>query len=379
MEPMNCAAHVRADGCDVWVGTQGQTQALKKTAQITGLDSEQIQIHTTYLGGGFGRRVKTDFLEEAVELSKASGKPVKVIWKREEDIQYDAYRPGNSHRITGALNEQGRLIAWSHKVAAPSIIATLAPQAPPVDGPAVTGITGLQYEIPNVSVEYVRVKTPIPVHFWRSVGDSHNGFSVESFMDEMAHAAGKDPLEFRMQHLKHNPRAYRTLDLVAEKAGWGKPLPADRAQGIASYPSHGSYISQIAEVSVNDKTGQIRVHRVICAVDCGPIINRDNLVAQVEGALTMGLSAALKEKVEFSGGGVQSANFDDYQLLRMSEAPDVEVHILESDGPIGGMGETGLPPVAPVVANAVFAATGTRIRRLPMTPATFLEARGRGD
>lgn len=294
MEPMNCAAHVRADGCDVWVGTQGQTQALKKTAQITGLDSEQIQIHTTYLGGGFGRRVKTDFLEEAVELSKASGKPVKVIWKREEDIQYDAYRPGNSHRITGALNEQGRLIAWSHKVAAPSIIATLAPQAPPVDGPAVTGITELQYEIPNVSVEYVRVKTPIPVHFWRSVGDSHNGFSVESFMDEMAHAAGKDPLEFRMQHLKHNPRAYRTLELVAEKAGWGKPLPADRAQGIASYPSHGSYISQIAEVSVNDKTGQIRVHRVICAVDCGPIINRDNLVAQVEGALTMGLSAALK-------------------------------------------------------------------------------------
>jgi len=230
MEPMNCAAHVRADGCDVWVGTQGQTQALKKTAQITGLDSEQIQIHTTYLGGGFGRRVKTDFLEEAVELSKASGKPVKVIWKREEDIQYDAYRPGNSHRITGALNEQGRLIAWSHKVAAPSIIATLAPQAPPVDGPAVTGITELQYAIPNVSVEYVRVKTPIPVHFWRSVGDSHNGFSVESFMDEMAHAAGKDPLEFRMQHLKHNPRAYRTLEVVAEKAGWGKPLPADRAQ-----------------------------------------------------------------------------------------------------------------------------------------------------
>ena len=379
MEPMNCAAHVRADGCDVWVGTQGQTQALKKTAQITGLDSEQIQIHTTYLGGGFGRRVKTDFLEEAVELSKASGKPVKVIWKREEDIQYDAYRPGNSHRITGALNEQGRLIAWSHKVAAPSIIATLAPPAPPVDGPAVTGITGLQYEIPNVSVEYVRVKTPIPVHFWRSVGDSHNGFSVESFMDEMAHAAGTDPLEFRLQHLQHNPRAHRTLEVVAEKAGWGKPLPADRAQGIASYPSHGSYISQIAEVSVNDKTGKIRVHRVICAVDCGPIINRDNLVAQVEGALTMGLSAALKEKVEFSGGGVQSANFDDYQLLRMSEAPDVEVHILESDGPIGGMGETGLPPAAPVVANAVFAATGTRIRRLPMTPATFLEAQGRGD
>ncbi len=205
MEPVNCTAHVRADGCDVWVGTQGQTQALKKTAQITGLDSEQIQIHTTYLGGGFGRRVKTDFLEEAVELSKATGKPVKVIWTREEDIQYDAYRPGNSHRITGALNEQGRLIAWSHKVAAPSIIATIAPQAPPVDGPAVTGITELQYEIPNVSVEYVRVKTPIPVHFWRSVGDSHNGFSVESFMDEMAHAAGKDPLEFRLQHLKHNP------------------------------------------------------------------------------------------------------------------------------------------------------------------------------
>jgi len=261
--------------------------------------------------------------------------------------------------------------AWSLKVASPAMIATLTPQAPPVNGPAVRGLTQLQYEIPKVSVEYVRVKTPIPVSFWRSVGDSPKGFPVESFMDEMTHASGKDPLEVLMQYLPHNPRAYRTLEVVAEKAGWGKSLPADRAQGVASYPSHGSYMAQIAEVSVNDKTGQIRVHRVISAVDCGPIIHRDNLVAQVEVALTMGLSAALKEKVEFFGGGVQSANFGDYQLLRMSEAPDDEVHILESDGSIGGMGETGLPPVAPVVANAVFAATGTRIRRLPMTPTRF--------
>ena len=374
MEPMNCTAHVRSDGCDVWVPTQGQTQALNKTAQITGLDPATITVHTPYLGGGFGRRVKTDFLEEAVELSRATKKPVKVIWTREEDIQYDAYRPGNSHRITGALDAQGRLTAWVHKVACPSILATIMPRAPRVDSQAVRGIVDLQYDVPNVSVQYVRVETPIPVHFWRSVGDSHNGFSVENFMDEMAHAAGADPVEFRLRHLKGNPRGYRTLEVVAEKAGWGKPSPAGYARGVATFPSHGSFISQIAEVSVDEKTGAVQVHRVVCAVDCGPVIHPDNLVAQIEGALTMGLSAAMKEQVEFARGGVQSGNFGDYQLLRMSEAPEVEVHIIKSDAPIGGMGETSLPPMAPAVAGAIFAGTGARIRRLPMTPETVLEA-----
>ncbi len=382
MEPMNCTAHVLPDRCDVWVPTQGQTNTLEKTAQITGLDPEQVYVHTTYLGGGFGRRGWTEFVEEAVELSKATGRPVKLIWKREEDMQCDSYRPGNSSRIVGALDEQGRLTAWSHKVAASPIIAEVMSRVfgdslifrvidffLRVDRPAVEGIENLQYEIPNVSVDYVQVDTPIPVIFWRSVGNSHNAFTVESFMDELAHAAQKDPVEFRLQHLKHNPRAHRVVEVVAEKSGWGKPLPAGRARGIASHHSFGTYVAQVAEVSVDEKTGRVKIHRVDCVVDCGPTVNTDIIQAQMEGALTMGLSAALKEQVEFAAGGVKSANFLDYPLLRMSEAPDeIRVHIVESDGEIGGVGEPGLPPIAPAVANAIFAATGARIRRLPMTP-----------
>jgi isoquinoline 1-oxidoreductase beta subunit len=388
MEPMTCTAHVQSDRCDVWLGTQGQTNTLQKTAQITGLDPEQIYIHTTYLGGGFGRRGWTEFVEEAVELSKATERPVKVIWKREEDIQCDSYRPGNSSRIVGGLDEQGRLIAWSHKIAAPSIIAELFRKIGgdsllfrvigffrSVDTPAVEGLENLQYEIPNMSVDYVEVETPIPVIFWRSVGNSHNAFTVESFIDEMAYVAQKDPVEFRLQHLNHNPRAQRAVELVAEKSGWGKPLDSGRARGIASFYSFGSYVAQVAEVSVDETSGKIKVHRVVCAVDCGPTVNTDIIRAQMEGALTMGLSAALKEKVEFGDGGVQSANFFDYHLLRMSEAPDeIDVHIVDSDGEIGGIGEPGLPPIAPAVANAVFAATGARIRRLPMTPETVKTA-----
>jgi isoquinoline 1-oxidoreductase beta subunit len=388
MESMNCTAQVLSDRCDVWVPTQGQSNTQQKAAQITGLDPEQVYVHTTYLGGGFGRRVWTEFVEEAVELSRATGRPIKVIWNREEDIRYDSYRPGNSSRIAGALDDQGNVTAWSHKVAAPSIMDDLVSRMGDssliirlmaffmsVDPTAVEGIEELQYEVPNVSVDYVRISTPIPVTFWRSVGNSHNGFTVESFMDELAHAAGRDPVEFRLQHLKHNPRAHGVVEMAAERAGWSQPLPEGRARGIASFFSFGSYVAHVAEVSVNQETGTIKVHRVVSAVDCGPVVNPDTVRAQMEGAITMGLSAALKEKVEFDRGGVQSANFGDYQLLRMSEAPEViEVHIVESDGEIGGIGEPGLPPIAPALANAVFAATGARIRHLPMTPKTVQEA-----
>jgi isoquinoline 1-oxidoreductase beta subunit len=379
MEPMNCVAHVGPDRCDVWAPTQAQSVALKKTAKITGLKPEQIHIHTPYVGGGFGRRAQLGFLEEAVELSKATGRPIKAIWKREEDMQYGYYRPGNSCRVEGAIDKGGRLTAWSHRVAVPSVLAALLEDYPQVeasavDHSAVSGIEDLQYEVANVSVEYVRVETPIPVYAWRSVGNSHNGFTVESFMDELAHAATEDPLEFRLRHLKHSPRAHRVLQVAAEKAGWGKPLARAQARGIASWAANGSYLTQVAEVSVEEKTGKIKVHRVVCAVDCGPFVNPDTVASQIEGAITMGLSAALIERVEFAGGGARSANLLDYPLLRMSEAPDIEVHIVDSEGKIGGIGEPGLPPIAPAVANAVFAAAGARIRRLPMTAETVLEA-----
>ena len=392
MEPMTCTAHVLPDRCDIWVGTQGQTNTLQKAAEITGLDPTQIFVHTTYLGGGFGRRGWTEFVEEAVELSRATGRPVKLIWTREEDMQYDSYRPATSCRIVGALDEQGQLLAWSHKIAASPIIAEVLSRVMNsalllgiigffnrVDTPAVEGLVDMQYDIPNVSVDYVRVDTPVPVIFWRSVGNSHNAFTVESFMDELAHAAGKDPVEFRLQHLEHNPRAHQVVKLVAEKSGWRTPVPEGRARGIASHHSFGSFVAQVAEVSVDEETGRIKVHRVVCAVDCGPTVNPDTIRAQMEGALTMGLSAALKERVEVEDGGVRSANFADYPLLRMSEAPEeIEVHIVDSDGEIGGVGEPGLPPIAPAVANAVFALTGTRIRRLPLTPTTVKDALDQG-
>ncbi len=371
MEPMNSTADVREDGCDLWSPTQAQTRALEAVQKITGLETDQIHVHPTYVGCGLGRRAQTDYDREVTEISKAVGRPVKLIWSREEDMQHGLYRPANFHRIAGALDGQGRVTAWSHKVAAGSFFTF--PNNPDIDVAAVSGLRDLQYGVPNVSVDYMKPDLPIPVTFWRSVGNSHNGFTVESFMDELAHAAGKDPVEFRLEHLKHDRRSVRVLEMVAEKAGWGTPLKEGQARGVAVFTAFRSYTAQIAEVSVDEKTGKIKVHRVVCAIDCGPYVNSDTVAAQMMGAVTMGLSAAFKEQIEFADGGVKSANFADYNLLRMSEAPEVETHIVDSDDPIGGVGEPGLPPTAPAVANAVFAATGVRIRRLPMTPESVLE------
>jgi len=376
MEPMNCTVNVRADGCDIWAPTQNQTGVLASAAAITGLKPEQINVHTTFLGGGFGRRFERDFVEEALLLSRSTGKPVKLVWTREEDIQNDFYRPMNASRIKGAIDKSGRVTAWSHTVVCPSIFARVFPQMMKngIDNAAVEGVENMEYGIPNRLVEYVRLDTAVPVGFWRSVGSSHNAFTVESFVDELANAAGKDPLEFRLGMLAAHPRAQRVLQVAAEKAGWGKPLTKGQARGIAYHLSFGSYVAEVAEISVDRKTGAITVHKVTCAVDCGSVVNPAIVKAQMMGGLTMGLSAALKEKVEFAGGGVKSSNFADYELLRMSEAPEVEVHIVTSGEKLGGIGEPGVPPVAPAVANAVFTATGARLRRLPMNPETVLAA-----
>jgi isoquinoline 1-oxidoreductase beta subunit len=380
MEPMNCTASVGKDACDVWVSTQNQTGVFELAKKITGLKPEQINVHTTYLGTGFGRRAETDVVEEALEISKATGKPVKVIWTREEDMKNDFYRPGNSCRIEGALDDKGNLIAWSHKVVVPSIFARAMPGAVKngIDPAAVEGIENMPYQIRNIKVEYVRIDTPVPVGFWRSVGSTHNAFTVESFIDEMANAAGRDPLEFRLSLLGNNPRLRRLLETVAEKAGWGKSPKTGQALGIAQHFCFGSYVAQVAEVSVNRQNGQIKVHRVVCAVDCGSVINPDTVKAQMEGGIIMGLSAALKEKVEFADGGVRSSNLHTYEVLRMHEAPEIEVHIVVSNDKLGGIGEPGVPPIAPAVANAVFKAIGVRLRHLPMNPETVMSALKKG-
>ncbi len=376
MEPMNCTAHVSGDRCDVWVPTQNQSGVLQVAAKITGLKPEQIHVHTTYLGGGFGRRSETDVVEEALQISKSIGRPVKLIWTREEDIQYDFYRPGNCCRIEGGIDRNGKLMAWSHKVVVPSIFARVFPQMMKsgIDPAAVEGIANMEYEIPNLYVEYVRIDNPIPVGFWRSVGSSHNAFTVESFVDELAYAAKKDPLEFRLNLLKNHPRPRRVLEAVAEKSAWGKPLKKGQGLGIAYHFSFGSHVAEVAEVSVNKKGGTIKVHRVVCAVDCGPEVNPAIITAQMTGGIIMGLSAALKEKVDFDQGGVKTANFYNYNELRMNEVPEIEVHLVKSKEEMGGIGEPGLPPIAPAVANAVFKAAGIRLRNLPMTPETVLKA-----
>ncbi|MDE2293324.1 MAG: xanthine dehydrogenase family protein molybdopterin-binding subunit, partial [Elusimicrobia bacterium] len=370
MEPMNCLAEVRADGCDVWAPTQNQSGTQAAAAEEAGLPPGKVKVHTTLLGGGFGRRFETDFVREAVQLSKAAGRPVKVVWTREDDMGHDFYRPGSLCRIRGGLDAKGRLTALAHKTTAASIFARVFPAMlrGGVDNSAVEGVSDTPYAVADLRVEWARLEAPVPVGFWRSVGNSSNAFVMESFIDELAHAAGRDPLAFRLELLADKPRSRRLLRLVAHKAGWGRRLPKGRALGLAHHASFGSLVATAAEVSVDRKTGAVRVHRLVCGADCGPVVNVDTAKAQLEGASLMGLSGALKEEMSFSAGGAATLNFDSYGLLRMDEAPEVEAFVVESEGPWGGLGEPGLPPAAPAVANAVFRACGARLRRLPMTP-----------
>jgi isoquinoline 1-oxidoreductase beta subunit len=386
MEPLNCTAHVQSDRCDVWVPTQGQTGCLGVAAGITKLPPGKIHIHTTFLGCGLGRKGFADFVGEAVMISKALEKPVKLTWTREDDIKYDRFRSAMTHRIQGALDAQGQLTGWSHKTSCVSIMKPVNPKAivNGVDAYCLWGLwdtpnsphwnNRIQYEIPNLYIELFLADLPIPVWPWRGVQNGPNAYAIECFIDELAHAAGKDPLEFRLQCLKNNKRASRVLQTVAEKAGWGKPLPKGQGRGIAQHACFGSWVAQVVDLSVDEKTGKIKVHKVVAAVDCGPVINPGPLVEQIEGAVILALSTALMEEVKFAKGGTASANFDDYPIIRMSEVPDIEVHMVKSTDKIGGIGEPGVSPLAPAVANAFFNATGVRIRRIPLTPKTVLEA-----
>jgi isoquinoline 1-oxidoreductase beta subunit len=364
MEPMNCVADVRADGCEIWAPTQTQSAAQDVAAKITGLPPEKIRVHTTFLGGGFGRRLETDYIAEAVLVSRAVGRPVKVVWTREDDVRHGFYRPATYNRFAAGLDAEGRPVAWSHKLVCPSILAFKGWLEEEVDRTSVEGAANLPYAIPNLEVRAVNAEIPVPLGFWRSVGSSHTAFVTECFLDEVAHAAGADPYEFRRSLLTHHARHRRVLEVAAERSGWGAPPPAGRARGIAVAESFGSFVAQVAEVSVEAEA--VRVHRVTCVVDCGPYVNPDGVQSQMEGGIVFGLTAALHGEITLERGRVQQSNFHDYPMLRLRDMPEVDVHIVPSTEEQGGIGEPGVPPIAPAVCNAVFAATGRRVRKLPI-------------
>jgi isoquinoline 1-oxidoreductase beta subunit len=374
MEPMNCTASVKPDSVEIWGSTQAPSLLQIVLAQVTGVKPEQVKVTTTLLGGGFGRRFGFDFAIDAVLTSKAVGAPVHVVFPREDDIQGHHYRPASVAKFQSALDAAGNPLATRVHAVCPSIAdaahmpyeANGLPPMKGVDGFAVEGLTEWPYATPNLQVEWTKNEPPIGVWFWRSVGHSQNIFFVEGFVDEMAVAAGKDPYEYRRALLGKNPRYKGALELAAEKAGWGKPLPAGRGRGIAVGQSFGSFVAEVAEVSVGSD-GKIKVHRVICAVDCGHTVNPDIIKRQMESAIVFGLTAALYGKITLKDGRVEQSNFHDYPMLRMSEMPVVEVHIVPSTEAPGGVGEPGVPPAAPAVANAIFAATGKRLRKLPLS------------
>jgi isoquinoline 1-oxidoreductase beta subunit len=367
MEPMNATVRGDGKGAEAWVPTQSQTATQAMVAHVFGLEPEQVQVHTTFLGGGFGRRSETDFVRYAALGAKASGKPVKVVWSREEDIQHDFYRPAALVRFRGGLDAAGNPVALEAKLVLQSISARTAPGRVRngIDHSAVEGLADIPYGVPNVRVEYVRVREGAPVGYWRSVGHSHNAFFIESFVDELAAAAGKDPVAFRRALLAGKPRHRAVLDTAADAAGWGKPAPEGRFRGVALHESFGSIAAQVAEISIDAEGKALRVHKVTCAIDCGRAINPSTVEAQIESGIVYGLTAALFGEITLEDGRVAQANFDSYPMLKLAQMPSVEVHVIESGAAIGGLGEPGTPPIAPAVASAVFAATGRRIRALP--------------
>ena len=369
MEPMNCTASARASSCEVWAPTQSPDAVLRTATKLTGLPPSSIQVHTTFLGGGFGRRFESDFVAEAIALSMAMQAPVKVVWSREDDMQHDFYRPCSYNVVRAALGGDGLPVAWTHRAVSDSIFERVFPDTMKngLDRAGVEGAVDLPYAIPNTLVDWHKLGSGVPVGFWRSVGHSLNAFVVESFVDELAALAKIDPVEYR-RRLMVAPgaaRQLRTLEVAAAKSGWSVPLGPGRGRGIATHGSFRSHVTHVAEVTLSPD-GQIAVERVVCAVDCGTVVNVDQVEAQMEGAIVYGLSAALKGQISIASGGAKQDNFNMFELLEMREAPAIEVHVVESDAPPGGCGEPGVPPVAPAVANAVFAATHVRLRDLPL-------------
>jgi isoquinoline 1-oxidoreductase beta subunit len=369
MEPMNCTADVRADGCDVYAPTQGQTASHQAAIAASGLAADKVRIHTTYLGGGFGRRAEADFIIDAVETSKAVKAPVKVVWTREDDMQHDYYRPVSYARMWGAVDASGAPTVFMQRLVQQSLMKRLGGLPPNgVDFISLEGASNLPYTIPNIRVEYTETDPGIPFGFWRSVGASFQGFVVEAFVDELATMAGKDPYLFRRDLLAKAPRHRAVLELAAEKAGWSTPPPRGRGRGIAIMESFGSIVAQVSEASV-DASGNVRVHRIVCAVDTGWVINPDTIKAQMEGGIVYGLTAALKGEITIDKGRVVQRHFGDYQMLRHNEMPEIEVHIVPSTADPGGIGEPSTAVAAGSLVNAIYAATGRRIYSLPIRPA----------
>jgi isoquinoline 1-oxidoreductase beta subunit len=367
MEPMNCTVHVTPAACEVWVGNQVLPRVQAIAAKVSGLTLDKVTVHNHLIGGGFGRRLEVDMVDSAVQIAKHVDGPVKVVWSREEDIQHDIYRPVYRDTLSATVSN-GRIVGWKHRITGSAVIARWLPPAfqKGIDIDAIDSAADIPYDIPNLRVEYVRDEPPaVPTGFWRGVGPNNNVFAIESFMDELAKKSNKDPVAFRRDLLGKSPRLKAALELAAAKSGWGNALPARTGRGIALQVAFGSFIATVAEAEV-DANGQVRVHRLICAVDTGIVVNPDTVVAQIQGGLIFGLTAALYGNITIDKGRVQQSNFNDYRMLRINETPQIDVHLIQSGEAPGGIGETGVTAAPPALGNALFAATGVRLRRLPI-------------